>query len=91
MHSPVTSRRALTSPGERSLLHGTAVARAARTKPVPRLGDVLHAEACGCAQSMRFVLTVQAEVTDRMLIFGKWHVHTRMVDYARHYNGRRPH
>jgi hypothetical protein len=40
---------------------------------------------------MRFVLTVQAEVTDRMLIFGEWHVHTSMVDYARHYNGRRPH
>jgi hypothetical protein len=32
---------------------------------------VLHAEACGCAQSMRFVLTVQAGVTDRMLIFGE--------------------
>jgi putative transposase len=37
------------------------------------------------------VLTARTEVTDRMLIFGKRHLHSVLAEYARHYNGRRPH
>src|SRR6185436_9886039 len=33
----------------------------------------------------RFVLTVRAEVTDRMLIFGEWHLRRVLAGYA-HYN-----
>ena len=36
------------------------------------------------------MLTVRAEVTDRMLIFSEWHLRIVMARYARHYNGRRP-
>jgi putative transposase len=39
----------------------------------------------------RFVLTVRTEVTDRMLIFSERHLRSVMAQYARHYNGRRPH
>ena len=39
----------------------------------------------------RFVLTVRTEVTDRMLIFGKRHLHRVLVGYAAHYNTARPH
>jgi transposase InsO family protein len=39
----------------------------------------------------RFVLTARAEVTDRMLIFGKRHLRLVLAQYAAHYNGRRPH
>ena len=39
----------------------------------------------------RFVLTVRSEVTDRMLIFGEWHLCRTLVEYAAHYNARRPH
>jgi putative transposase len=39
----------------------------------------------------RFVLTVRAEVTDRMLIFGERHLRLVLAQYAAHYNGRRPH
>ena len=31
------------------------------------------------------------EVTDRMLIFGQWHLRTILAQYQAHYNGRRPH
>jgi putative transposase len=43
------------------------------------------------AFSERFVLTVQTEVTDRMLIFSQRHLRTVLATYARHYNRRRPH
>jgi transposase InsO family protein len=43
------------------------------------------------AYAERFVLTARTEVTDRMLIFGQRHLHRTLGDYARHYNGRRPH
>jgi putative transposase len=43
------------------------------------------------AYAERFVLTVRTEVTDRMLIFGKRHLRSVLAQYARHYNGRRPH
>jgi len=43
------------------------------------------------AYAERFVRTVRAEVTDRMLIFGARHLRTVLADYAIHYNGRRPH
>ena len=39
----------------------------------------------------RFVLTARTEVTDRMLIFGERHLRSVLTEYARHYNGRRPH
>jgi hypothetical protein len=37
------------------------------------------------------VLTARTEVTDRMLIFGEQHLRRTLNEYARHYNGRRPH
>jgi putative transposase len=37
----------------------------------------------------RFVRTVRAELTDRMLIFGQRHLRTS--EYVRHYNTQRPH
>jgi putative transposase len=43
------------------------------------------------AYAERFVLTARTEVTDRMLIFGERHLRLVLVDYAAHYNGRRPH
>jgi putative transposase len=43
------------------------------------------------AYAERFVLTARTEVTDRMLIFGERHLRAVMAEYARHYNGRRPH
>src|SRR3954466_99106 len=43
------------------------------------------------AYAERFVLTARTEITDRMLIFGERHLRSVMAEYARHYNGRRPH
>ncbi|MGP0026929.1 MAG: transposase [Streptosporangiaceae bacterium] len=43
------------------------------------------------AYAERFVLTARTEVTDRMLIFSERHLRRVMAEYARHYNGRRPH
>jgi hypothetical protein len=39
----------------------------------------------------RFVPTVRAEVTDRMLIFGEQHLGRVLATYAAHYNTARPH
>jgi putative transposase len=39
----------------------------------------------------RFVLTVRAEVTDRMLIFGERHLRRVLAQYSVHYNTQRPH
>jgi putative transposase len=39
----------------------------------------------------RFVLTVRAEVTDRMLIFGQRHLRSVLAQYSLHYNRQRPH
>jgi putative transposase len=39
----------------------------------------------------RFVLTVRAELTDRMLIFGERHLRRVLAEYAAHYNRQRPH
>ena len=43
------------------------------------------------AYAERFVLTARTEVTDRILIFSERHLRSVMAEYARHYNGRRPH
>jgi len=43
------------------------------------------------AYAERFVLTARTEVTDRMLIFDERHLRLVLTEYARHYNGRRPH
>ena len=43
------------------------------------------------AYAERFVLTARTEVTDRMLIFGRRHLHLVLAEYEAHYNGRRPH
>jgi acetyltransferase-like isoleucine patch superfamily enzyme len=43
------------------------------------------------AYAQRFVLTARSEVTDRMLILGQRHLRRTLDEYARHYNGRRPH
>jgi putative transposase len=40
-----------------------------------------------CAQ--RFVRTLRAELTDRMLIFNQRHLRVVLTEYIRHYNGRR--
>jgi putative transposase len=45
----------------------------------------------GNAYAERFVLTARTEVTDRMLISGERQFRIVMAEYARHYNGRRPH
>jgi hypothetical protein len=37
------------------------------------------------------VLTARTEVTDRMLILGQRHLRRTLSEYARHYNGHRPH
>jgi putative transposase len=39
----------------------------------------------------RFVRTLGAELTDRMLIFSQRHLRVVLMEYVRHYNGRRPH
>jgi len=39
----------------------------------------------------RFIRTLRAEVTDRMLIVNQRHLHAVLTEYVRHYNGRRPH
>jgi putative transposase len=39
----------------------------------------------------RFVRTVRAELTNRILIFNQRHLRLVLAEYVRHYNGRRPH
>jgi putative transposase len=39
----------------------------------------------------RLVLTIRAEVTDRMLIFGERHLRRALARYSVHYNRQRPH
>jgi putative transposase len=43
------------------------------------------------AYAERFVLTARTEMTDRMLILNERHLRRTLDEYARHYNGRRPH
>ena len=37
------------------------------------------------------MLTARTELTDRLLIFGERHLRRVLDEYARHYNGQRPH
>jgi putative transposase len=39
----------------------------------------------------RFVRTLKAQLTDRILIFSQRHLRTVLAKYVQHYNGRRPH
>ena len=39
----------------------------------------------------RFVRTLRAELTDRMLIFSQRQLRVVLAEYVLHYNGRRPH
>jgi integrase-like protein len=39
----------------------------------------------------RFVGTIRAELTDRLLIVSQRHLRAALTTYVRHYNGRRPH
>ncbi len=39
----------------------------------------------------RFVRTVRAELTDRMLIFSRRHLTAILTEYVEHYNTQRPH
>jgi putative transposase len=39
----------------------------------------------------RFVRTIRAELTDRMLIFGQRHLRRALTEYVLHYNTQRPH
>jgi hypothetical protein len=41
--------------------------------------------------AVRFVRTLRAELTDRMLIFNQRHLRVVLAEYVRHDNGRRPH
>jgi putative transposase len=43
------------------------------------------------AYAERWIRTVRAEVTDRMLIAGPRHLHTVLDEYVAHYNRHRPH
>jgi len=43
------------------------------------------------AYAERFVRTVRAELTDRMLIFGQRHLRRVLSEYVFHYNRQRPH
>ena len=42
------------------------------------------------AYAQRFVRTVRAELTDRMLIFGQRHLRRVLAEYQSHYNQQRP-
>jgi putative transposase len=51
---------------------------------------VASMQQCHCFAE-RFVRTLRAELTDRVLIFSQRHLRVVLTEYVRHYNGRRPH
>ena len=67
----------------------------------PRQAHSQHATSCrnthlirdrdSNAYAERFVRTVRAECTDRMLITGERHLHTALAEYIKHYNTGRSH
>jgi hypothetical protein len=46
---------------------------------------------CSNAIAERFVRTVRADCTDRMLIIGERHLHATLSEYVKHYNTGRSH
>jgi putative transposase len=95
------ARNLLMDPGDRT--HQFTVLIRDRAGPFTQAFDAVLADAgittCKTpprspranAYAERFVLTARTEVTNRMLILNQRHLCPTLDEYARHYNGRRPH
>jgi len=82
----VTCRRPYARGSQACLRSGPRPGRWRSTpRPTPGSGNGSTTRLPRCSR------TARTEVTDRMLIFGNRHLRLAMAEYARHYNGRRPH